>query len=179
MFTSPCSMPGYLRNGHRARRLQAQARGKWAPTHRCGLEARSGARGSQRSEEGRRGARMRMWPQRETRTDPVQLQSYYQELVPPWKEEKHPRVPSQSRRAVLAPSVAWCLPKPPRADRSVPPAPVVSRSDLRSQGLAVHLSPGPLWMLLAEEFLFIFGFLRQGLMYPRVVLRLLYSQGWF
>lgn len=50
MFTSPCSMPGYLHNGHRARRLRAQARGKWGPTHRWGLEARNGAKGSQHGE---------------------------------------------------------------------------------------------------------------------------------
>lgn len=74
MFTSPCSMPGYLRNRHRARRLQAQARGKWAPTHRCGLEARSGAKGSQHT-EGTGRAKTRTWPQRKARTNPTQLQS--------------------------------------------------------------------------------------------------------
>lgn len=50
MFTGPHSMPGYLRNGHGARRPRAQARGKWAPTHRCRQEARRGAKGSQHNE---------------------------------------------------------------------------------------------------------------------------------
>lgn len=110
MFTSPCSMPGYLRNGHRARQLRAQVRGKWGPTHRCGLEARNGAKGSQRG-EGRRSAHKGK-----------------QELSQPnfkvltWKGQKHSRVPSQRRGAVLVPSVAWCLPKPSKG-KSAPSVP--------------------------------------------------------